>query len=238
MSKNHLRYNWKTFVNKMEKANDKLTPLYYDEDDDSSVLGDRLDVLAYCREAFHSSSFAEMTDDQRIRIAGLIKKVEGEPDFGYFGRMAGAGYFKGAINKNHPAVSEALDLIPLEGEVSKVDYLAYIEKLKEPFAETGGLAMATATRLLAMKRPDYFLCLDNENVNEIGELLNRNFPHNRDISMAPKYWEDIVESLREYPWCGEPKPIDEYEEELAMGRVAIVDMLSYRLKASDHDKLI
>jgi hypothetical protein len=74
--------------------------------------------------------------------------------------MVAAGRFKRAIKKNDPNLSQALDLIPAKGDISREDYLKYTDQFLKAFPNGGG-GIATATRLLAMKRPDAFVCLDS-----------------------------------------------------------------------------
>jgi hypothetical protein len=60
-----------------------------------------------------------------------------------------------------------LDWTPLGGPVQRGDYEAFIRGYKAAFPKRNGQpfrhGLATATRLLAMKRPDYFVCLDKAN---------------------------------------------------------------------------
>jgi hypothetical protein len=55
-----------------------------------------------------------------------------------------------------------LDEIPLNGPVQRDDYEAFIGRYKAAFPIKNGQpykhGLGTATRLLAMQRPDYFVC--------------------------------------------------------------------------------
>lgn len=131
----------------------------------------RLAVLDKAREIFQCSmNFSGASDLERSAISGFIGKnqrvgtdLDGI-EWGWFGSMKGAGSFKNVINSNSRHISLALECIPMIGEVTEEDYLDFVAHFRRGFegvARKGGVA--TASRLLAMKRPDYFVCLDSQN---------------------------------------------------------------------------
>src|SRR4051794_26315302 len=99
-----------------------------------------------------------MPDNARRGIAGIDRNDDF--DWLWFGSMKGAGYYKQAINQNNRQLSGALDEIPLEGEVTRNHFERYLSLFRGAFERWG---IATATRLLAIKRPGYFVCLDSKN---------------------------------------------------------------------------
>jgi hypothetical protein len=111
--------------------------------------------------------------------------------------MRGAGVFKNLINEHPATLSIALDEMPLDGPVQRGDYGAFIGRYNEAFSERNGQpfghGLATATRLLAMKRPDYFVCFDQANKaglsGAIGIAINH---HDYDA-----YWDSIIEQVCE-----------------------------------------
>ena len=235
MAKTYLHCGWKGFVRKMNEADRLISENHLSE----SVLNDRLEVLAFCRQAFSSGkSFAEMETKERKRIAGLISGDGKEADFKFFGSMSGAGHFSGAVSSNRIEISDALDLIPMQGKVTKEMYLAYVEKIKEGFTETGGVGIATLTRLLAMKRPDYFFCLDRENIEILADLFDQDIPFTWNISMAERYWDELILTIQKFPWWKTQQLRDAGEKELADGRVAMLDLLIYSRQQFDHSKLL
>lgn len=106
--------------------------------------------------------------------------------------MKGAGYFKQAINDNIPQISAALDEVPLTGEVTQDHFDRCLSIFRNAFEKSG---IATATRLLAMKRRDYFVCLDSKNQDKLCEEFE--IPKGVDLN---GYWEKVVERLTDSNW--------------------------------------
>ena len=124
-------------------------------------MNQRLKVIETARQLFADHEhFNQIDRDGRRKIGGLM--VEDGVDYRFFGSMVGSGMFKKAINNNDENLSVALDLIPAAGSISREMYLNYIEAYKKAFPK-GRHGIATATRLLAMKRPDTFVCFDKLN---------------------------------------------------------------------------
>lgn len=133
------------------------------KDETSNGLDRRLRVIGIAKSLFERvKNFKELTEDERKFIAGIPNKlkIDGAEDWGYFGSMKGAGIFKKKIKENDNNVSKALDQIPLSGQVTKKHFENFIMYFVQTFT---GNYIATATRLLCMKRPDTFVCFDSKN---------------------------------------------------------------------------
>ncbi|MGO8753380.1 MAG: hypothetical protein ACLQNE_46180 [Thermoguttaceae bacterium] len=140
-------------------------------------------------------------------------------DWLWFGSMKGAGFFKEAVNGNSPAISAALDEIPLAGEVTQEHFDHYLKQFRNAFQKSG---IATATRLLAMKRPDYFVCLDSKNRDKLCKEFE--IPKNVDLD---DYWEKIVERLTDSNWWNSPEPRNELQKRIWRCRAAFLDVRFY-----------
>lgn len=77
---------------------------------------------------------------------------------GSFGSIKGAGYFKERLNTVAASFDAALDHIPHAGAVSKRAFDDF--EANDQWKRSG---VGTASRLMAMKRPDLFLCVDAKN---------------------------------------------------------------------------
>lgn len=122
---------------------------------------DRLAVLKAARSLFEEyTSFSEVPPSEQRDVAGFVPR-DGLP-WAYFGSMAGAIRFKKAVGANDPALCRAIDSIPMEGAITYDCYNQFVKSFQEAFPH-GGDGVAVATRLLAMKRPDTFVCLDKRN---------------------------------------------------------------------------
>lgn len=187
-------------------------------------LKKRLRVIEVSKDLFlKANRFENLTSEERKFIAGIPNKleVEGSEDWGYFGSMQGRGDFKKNIILNDPNISKALDQIPLFGEITKQQYDNYIEYFSKAFP---GNYIATATRLLCMKRPDTFICFDSKNRSNLCKafrIVQSNMDYNR-------YWDDIIERICDSEWWLNPKPKNEQERKVSEARAAFLDSLYYQ----------
>ena len=169
-------------------------------------------------------SFGDLDRDERNKVAGTLHHANGIIDgvnFHWFGSMWGARQFKPAIKENNPNISLALDAIPATGAVTRKDYLAFVERYRKAFPN-GGDGIGTATRLLAMKRPDVFVCLDSKNRT----LLCKDFGIRGTVDYK-KYWDSIITPVMASPWWGTPVPQSTLEQEVWKARVAFLDCVFY-----------
>ncbi len=165
-------------------------------------------------------SFASMELARRKTIAGL---PNGNDDiWGWFGSMTGAGYFHQAVNKNDPQLSRALDMIPSVGQVTLLQYDEYISRFVEAFPK-GGVGVAVASRLLAMKRPDHFVCIASKNC---GKLCD-DFGIKKTGMDYGRYWAEIIERIMDSPWWNSDAPIDKVERRVWNARAAMLDAIFY-----------
>jgi len=135
--------------------------------------------------------------------------------------MFGAGVFKKLLNANSARLSKALDTIPSRGKVGRDEYLAYIEGHIGAYPDQKRHGVATATRLLAMKRPDYFICFDAENRNELCKGFDITLGHHD----YERYWDSIVERILISKWWTSPRPSGARACAIWDGRAAFLDSL-------------
>lgn len=182
---------------------------------------ERLAMLKAVREQFDQHEhFNDIPVDARRGIAGLDSTSI--PNSKWFGSMTGAGTFYHLINKEHEAFSLALDEIPRTSKVCKEHYDRYITKYKKAYPN-GRDGLGTATRLLSMKRPDVFLCVDSKNLDKLA----------KDVGMVKtgldyeRYWEEVVLRLMDSPWWQSPEPTNSTEKAVWSARAAMLDAIFY-----------
>jgi HKD family nuclease len=181
------------------------------------------------------ASFADLPAPERKAISGVIGRTDMDNlqstaarklDFGQFGTMRGAGDFAGLVGTSEGAqgLAAAIDLIPARGEITRGHFDEYVLRFGEAFAlRTRGGGIPTASRLLAMKRPDAFVCVDGANRRGLAQ----------DLSFKPStigldnYWERVIEPIRSAPWYRSPKPAGRRERQIWEGRVALLDIIYY-----------
>ena len=181
-------------------------------------------MLDKAHEYFASGvPFDNLASDVKKALAGFIVDLEDtsgtDINWLMFGSMKGAGTFKHAIN-NNIKIGKALDAIPLYGEVSRKqfdDYCKVFKDWKNP--------IACATRLLAIKRPDLFLCVNSKNKKELSRLLNIK----QSQFTLDNYWDVILMPIYNSLWFkdGISKP-NKLESDVKRFQVAMLDSISYR----------
>ncbi|MDR3490210.1 MAG: phospholipase D family protein [Bradyrhizobium sp.] len=184
-------------------------------------INERTEVLDAARRLFRDHGrFARMPPLDRKGIAGFNKSDD--VPWGWFGSMSGNGTFMNRVNANDPNLSRALDAIPLNGEVGKEHYNEFVEAYLRAFPE-GRHGLPTATRLLAMKRPDYFVCFDSANRRKLCTAFEISL-HHHDYD---RYWDSLIERILISKWWNSPRPNTEREAKLWDGRAAFLDCLYY-----------
>ena len=165
------------------------------------TLEERLSVLEHAATLFRrNKSFDRMTTNERRAIAGTYGRVEegveGLP-WGWFGTMVGQGDFKNLVNDLPRGLSAALDKIPLNGDVEEGQFGAFADAFAKAFkgkAHKGGVA--TASRLLSMKRPDVFVGVNGANRRGLCAGFGVAFS----TLHLGNYWERIVVPIQLSPW--------------------------------------
>ena len=192
------------------------------KDDPHHGFKERCNLLELVRDCFSASkNFSEMELDKRKTIAGLPNNWN--KHWAWFGSMRGAGYYHQAINENNKHISLALKEIPLEGIVTRDNYDAYINEFVQAFPN-GRDGISIASRLLALKRPDQFFCLDSKNKRQLCE----DFGIRQSGMDYGRYWDDIVCRIMDSVWWNSPRPIPNEEERVWLGRAAMLDAIFYQ----------
>lgn len=181
----------------------------------------RIELLDIVKEHFEEFPiFEEMPPAWKKQIGGFVWKRQ-PADFRLFGNMQRATNFKAVIS-NHPAgISHALDTIPSEGLVTKLQYQSFVQQFR---AAVGENPYRSATRLLAMKRPDLFFAISKGNMGflaadfNIGNIRAMNFD---------RYWSEITAAIWGADWWLNPDPINVTERRIVPYRAAFMDVMYY-----------
>jgi len=188
----------------------------------------RLVLLERAQRIFgEHRTFDAMGHDERRAIAGTFGKVEGQLDginWAWFGTMFGQGDFKYLVNRTPAGLSAALDHIPPQGHVTEAQYRSFVEDFRAAFAGRAHKgSYPSASRLLAMKRPDQFVAVNSQNRDGLCEALNV-APTTLDLD---NFWERIVVPIRLSPWWLTPRPTKRQEARLWDNRAAMLDCIYY-----------
>lgn len=216
--KNLLDDDWTAFVNRA-----KADPIH-------NITG-RVDIMDRARVWFSQTPhFAAMTEGQRKAIAGTYARNETRPpevgnlDWAWFGSMVGAGVFKGLVKSSPEILSAALDIIPRTGVVNETDFEEFKRRFIAAFenAERGG-GVATASRLLALKRPDYFVCVDSANKRKLSGAIGVK----QNKITLDSYWSYVIRPLLCSPWWNSARPNDDLDGRIWDSRMACIDAFCY-----------
>ena len=212
-----LKMDWPTFIREVRK-------------DPNHHFATRMKFLRYLQSLFAKvGSFSELSVAEWKAVAGIV-----HPDavadsglekyqIGWFGSMQGSGSFTNLIANQDEDIAKAVDAIPSRGLVTKADYDEFCELFTDAFSNSARVGRhPTATRLLAMKRPDVFVCVNNGNTANLAEAL----------SFAPStlglenYWERVVEPIKMADWYNSKRPGGKQAEAWDC-RAALVDAIYY-----------
>lgn len=182
----------------------------------------RCELLDLIRKEFSLHLlFSDMELGVRKTIAGLPN--DWNEHWGWFGSMKGAGYFHQAINDNNVHISNALKAIPLEGVVTYDNYQSYIDEFIQAFPN-GRDGVSTASRLLALKRPDQFVCLDSKNKSQ----LCKDFGIKQSGMDYGRYWDEVICRIMDSVWWNSSIPSNKLEKRVWLGRAAMLDAIFYK----------
>lgn len=189
-----------------------------------NAVHDRIKVLSSSRNFFKQGHFSNLTEEERRKIAGYEEyKEDSEFDWQWFGSMKPEGVFKGLVKSNNADLSLALDQIPLTGPLSKENYMAFLVHYKKAIPDKSN-RLSGATRLLAMKRPDYFYCLDNKNKKKF--CIDFSIKE-KDLHLDT-YWDVVVDKITSCIWWSDQiSSSDELEKDVWDYRAAFLDAIYY-----------
>lgn len=197
------------------------------KEDKQHGFKERLAFLDQIKTAFASAAtFQDLDGQTRRAIAGLPNQVIASA--AWFGSMQGAGVYKNVVIERPEPLSRALEHIPEQGTVTKLQYNKFIADYCSAFPD-GRDGIGTATRLLSMKRPDQFLCVDSANRKLLAKDVGLVRPDQLDY---PRYWDEVVERIMDAPWWRSAPPTSGLALKAWNARAAMLDALFYQPKSS------
>jgi len=192
-------------------------------------FAERLALLAGARKLFAAKpELSEMDGYERRAIAGLTDFAPSVDkairDWKLFGAMSAMGDFANRVGDNDPHLARALDAIPPAGDVSDTDYERFVKEFIAAFKGSSRIGgVPTASRLLAMKRPDRFVCVDSKNNRALAADLGYSYS----TLTLLGYWDRVVLPITQSAWWQAARPTG-HRKAIWDGRVALLDALYYR----------
>lgn len=188
---------------------------------------ERLELLTKIKTLFKTKTFKDFNEITRKNIGGVIKEGNSISNWHLFGRMP-SSRFANRLKDCYKEISEQLDKLPTDREVTKSEYNDFLSYFKE--CDNYGYSISTVSRLLAMKLPNQFFCITSANEQGLLEALNltRSIQKDNKEEMYERYWKEIILSIRNATWNKEkPKGLDEKELLAWDYRAALLDTLLY-----------
>lgn len=187
----------------------------------------RIELVRAIQSMFaKSGSFMDLSVAEWKGVAGILPpseaveaKMEGH-EWGWFGSMNRATVFSKAIQRKKLGIAEALDQIPKRGDVTRHQFENYVDAFRKTLEARDPIG--SATRLITMKRPDLFVCVDGPNKNGLAEALN----FSPTTLSLDNYWDRIIEPVHQAHWFNSERPSGP-EMELWDARVAMLDAIYY-----------
>lgn len=174
-------------------------------------------------------SINALSSAQWKAIGGVLGKTERDAqeiesfDWGWFGSMGGNGDFATRMGAKNPELAAAIDSIPRAGLVTEADYDRFCDHFRSAFVSADHKGnVATASRLLAMTRPDSFVCVNGRNRPNLAAALG----FAPTTLVLSNYWARVIEPIRLSPWYNVPRPEHRYGE-LWDYRAAMLDAIYY-----------
>ena len=207
---------------------------YVKQHADNNALEERLRMLRYI-DSIKATPLHEMSELDRLTFAGK-HTADHDPgayafDNEWFASTKGAKAFHNLYAQRSMEFAQALNHIPLEGEVTLADYNNFVAAYKTIFTtdEDGQPSddkpqLLPATRLLAMRRPDQFVTLSNQKMDLLCIALGCSKLNNVDFS---GYWHEVIETIRTTAWWRQDAPEDAEELNLWQVRVALIDLFFF-----------
>lgn len=204
--------------------NDYFTKILNDDAHGENAIHDRIKVLSSAYKLFEEGKFSDLSEEERRKIAGYEEyKEDSDFDWQWFGSMKPEGVFKNLVKTNNPDLSLALDQIPLVGMLTRENYMAFLKNYKNAIPDESN-RLSGATRLLAMKRPDYFYCLDNKNKKQ----FCKDFDIKEKDLHLDTYWDIVVEKIMNCIWWSDQRRSNnELEKDVWNYRAAFLDAIYY-----------
>ena len=209
-----LDLEWEDFAHTVERVGSRWG--VYPEPGEPGYLGVLKEVHGTLREKRRLSRYTGADG-----IEDLNKLLGREPGYGYFGTTRGVIVSR-VLNKD-ALIDRALAEIPFQGIIPPGRFSKFRTKIERVsgLGSTGG-----PSRLLAMKRPDWFMCVNDRNRKGLAEELG--FTEGRLKGLVG--YEELHEAIHSCPWYLAPRPSNGRRKALWDARVAMLDALYYKEK--------
>lgn len=202
--------SWEQYVEMIKRQHDR--PLADGNRIRVSDEGSYLEEMAMSRRMFRKNpAFKDIEVANRKFMLGM------PPSTGALGRMQQAGYGKNLVISHPERIGAALDRLPLSGPITRQAAVDVITRL----TELRGVNVGVASRLLAAKRPDYFVSVNGGSKHRLRELMD-----GQTVSSEVGYLR-LLDRVWATQWHQAKRPPGGRAREIWEGRAALLDAAVY-----------
>jgi len=165
---------------------------------------------------------------ERMLLAGyadLSTQKDYNFDIQNLGGVSGFASFKKLIKSDRTGLNKLMKIIPNTGVVDGWHYLQFIDTYQQWFTDNGykQAYLLPVTRLLAMKRPDQFIPLNDETCPIICNAFTIKPLKKQDFK---RYWDQIISRIHQTEWFKIFQPMDPSQLPFHRGRVAFFERMA------------
>lgn len=205
-----LEMTWSEYVELIQKQEGRLTKNFKIKVADAT--GSYFWEIGSAAKMFRRASlFSDLSLDDRTFLMGERTST------GLLGSMGGAGWAMQLVQKYPEKIGRGLDQLPLDGPVTS----ALALKVLTALTDLHGISVGVASRLMAIKRPDLFISVNNGSEPKLAMARNGVRIRNTRQYML------LLSSIWNTEWFRSPRPADASEAALWDWRVALLDSSLY-----------
>lgn len=192
-----------------------VVSVFIEQHKDVIALDEQLRLASYVK-SIREQSLKDMIPEDLLAFTGKhmasLDPSTYDFDVEWFASTKSAKVFHQLIGDLPGAFDEALANIPLEGDITHYEYQQFVAAYSKIFTDSSEKpTLAPATRLLAMRRPDFFTPITNSRLDALCSALAVTKLKNSDFE---RYWQDIVKGIQAMSWYKMANASNELEEQL------------------------
>ncbi|MCG7568063.1 hypothetical protein MHM95_17460 [Pseudoalteromonas sp. CnMc7-15] len=201
----------------------------YLQQQQSRVLLDEHLALCDYIDRLREQSLAELSKEDRLVVAGKHLNSHDPAVYRFDVELFAATRSNKAFHQllaDFPALfDQALAHIPLQGEVTREHYSAFVTAYQSIFIDADEKpTLAPATRLLAMRRPDVFTPASQAKLDTLCAALGIAKLSNRDFE---RYWQELVCTITRLPWYTMASGDNDLEQRLCANKALLPCLFFY-----------
>jgi hypothetical protein len=195
-----------------------------------------------------NSGVLESTQSERNLIGGIADNKtikEYGLDTELLGGMSSFAAFKKILKNDPKGVQKLLKIIPANGRIDGWHFMQFTDGYKQLFEDNGTkqAPLFPATRLLAMKRPDQFVCISPDTDDSFYQSFGIKPLKKQDFT---RYWDEIILTIQKTNWFKQDLPMEPSQLAIYRARVCLLERLlnqpdlsfNEEVKAAAHNETI